>query len=282
LIAASPRPHSPYDRGTQRRSRYTPQSREGSPSPSRAAAAPVRSDSNSASISRPPESEQVRPKIEPSEISLGTKSQQPVEPISDSQSISHPPPPSGSHSHISQVASNATVERKDVKSEQLDGQPLEIKCESPRVIDELTAGSKRELSPSPLRQPRFMNNSTMRGGQPRRWPSRSPPRGPRINSKNANFHPPNSHPSSTHPSHTHPTTASHYPTGPRMGRRIYPPNTSTPPTKLSPQPAIKAASPLLLNEIKLPIIPSYEPKPSLIADLEQEVPTFHSPSSPGV
>ena len=242
----------------------------------------MRSDSNSASISRPPESEQVRPKIEPSEISLGTKSQQPVEPISDSQSISHPPPPSGSHSHISQVASNATVERKDVKSEQLDGQPLEIKCESPRVIDELTAGSKRELSPSPLRQPRFMNNSTMRGGQPRRWPSRSPPRGPRINSKNANFHPPNSHPSSTHPSHTHPTTASHYPTGPRMGRRIYPPNTSTPPTKLSPQPAIKAASPLLLNEIKLPIIPSYEPKPSLIADLEQEVPTFHSPSSPGV
>jgi len=28
---------------------------------------------------------------------------------------------------------------------------------------------------------------------------------------------------------------------------------------------------LLLNEIKLPIIPSYEPKPSLTADLEQEL-----------
>lgn len=56
-----------------------------------------------------------------------------------------------------------------------------------------------------------------------------------------------------------------------MGRRIYPPNTSAPPTKLSPQPAIKAASPLVHNEIKLPIIPTYEPKPSLTADLEQEL-----------
>lgn len=279
MIAVSPRPHSPYDRGTQRRSRYTPQSRDGSPSPPRAAAVPVRSDLNAA---RPPESEPVRPKIEPSANTLGTKSQQPVKSISDSQSISHPTLPNESHSQISQIASNATVERKDVKSEQLDEQPLEIKCESPRVTDGPTAGSKRELSPSPLRQPRFMNNSTMRGGQPRRWPSRSPPRGPRINPKNANFHPPNSHPVSTHPPHIHPTTASHYPTGPRMGRRVYPPNTSAPPTKLSPQPAIKAASPLLLNEIKLPIIPSYEPKPSVIADLEQEVPSFYSPPSPGV
>ena len=281
MIAVSPRPRSPYDRGAQRRSRYTPQSREGSPSPSRAAAAPVRPDSSPASISRPPESEPIRPKIEPSAETLGTKSQQPVEPISDSQSTSHPPP-SERHGQISQVASNATVDRKDVKSEQPDGQPLQIKCESPRVTDDSTAGSKRELSPSPLRQPRFMNNSTMRGGQPRRWPSRSPPRGPRINPKNANFHPPNSHPSSTHQPHIHPTTTSHYPTGPRMGRRIYPPNTSAPPAKLSPQPAIKAASPLVLNEIKLPIIPSYEPKPSLTADLEQEVPTFYSSSSPSV